>query len=65
MVHAQQPDVIDAAGWKIIDKAEIARGAAQDRPRVKFTRVADMLDEVKDHSDLPLLQNMLGALRRS
>lgn len=65
MVHAQQPDVIDAAGWKIIDKAEVARGAAQDRPRVKFTRVADMLDEVKDHSDLPLLQNMLGALRRS
>lgn len=63
MVHAHQPDVIDAAGWKAIDKAEIARGEAQDRPRVKFTRVADMLDEVKDHSDLPLLQNLLSALR--
>ncbi|WP_409428418.1 FAD-dependent oxidoreductase [Mycobacterium sp. SMC-11] len=65
MVHAQQPEVIDAAGWKAIDKAEIARGKAQDRPRVKFTRVPDMLDEVKDHSDLPLLQNLLRALRRS
>lgn len=65
MVHAHQPDVIDAAGWKAIDRAEIARGEAQDRPRVKFTRVPDMLDEVKDHSDLPLLQNLLGALRRS
>lgn len=65
MVHAHQPDVIDAAGWKAIDKAEIARGRAQDRPRVKFTRVPDMLDEVKDHSDMPLLQNLLGALRRS
>ncbi|UVO12384.1 FAD-dependent oxidoreductase [Mycobacterium sp. SVM_VP21] len=64
MVHAQQPDVIDAAGWKAIDKAEIARGEAQDRPRVKFTRVPDMLDVVKDHSDLPLLQNLLRALRR-
>ena len=64
MVHAQQPDVIDAAGWKAIDKAEIARGEAQGRPRVKFTRVPDMLDEVKDHSDLPLLQNLLRALRR-
>ncbi|MCV7385891.1 FAD-dependent oxidoreductase [Mycolicibacter longobardus] len=63
MVHAHQPDVIDAAGWKAIDKAEIARGEAQDRPRVKFTRVADMLDEVKDHSDVPLLQNLLSALR--
>lgn len=65
MVHAHQPDVIDAAGWKAIGKAEIARGRAQDRPRVKFTRVPDMLDEVKDHSDMPLLQNLLGALRRS
>ncbi|WP_067967329.1 FAD-dependent oxidoreductase [Mycolicibacter icosiumassiliensis] len=64
MVHAHQPDVIDAAGWKAIDRAEIARGEAQDRPRVKFTRVADMLDEVKDHSDLPLLQTLLSSLRR-
>lgn len=64
MVHAHQPDVIDAAGWQAIDKAEIVRGDAQDRPRVKFTRVADMLDEVKDHSDVPLLQNLLSALRR-
>ncbi len=64
MVHARQPDVIDAAGWKAIDKAEIARGEAQDRPRVKFTRVPDMLDEVEDHSDVPLLQNLLSALRR-
>lgn len=64
MVRSHQPDVIDAAGWKAIDKAEIARGAAQDRPRGKFTRAADMLDEVKDHSELPLLQNLLGMLRR-
>ncbi|MEB3070208.1 FAD-dependent oxidoreductase [[Mycobacterium] vasticus] len=64
MVHARQPDVIDAAGWKAIDKAEISRGDAQDRPRVKFTRVPDMLEQVADHSDVPLLQNLLGALRR-
>jgi ferredoxin--NADP+ reductase len=64
MVHAHQPKVIDAAGWKAIDKAEIASGEAQGRPRVKFTRVPDMLDEVADHSDVPLLQNLLGALRR-
>lgn len=65
LVHTRQPDVIDAAGWKAIDKAEIARGAAQNRPRVKFTRVPDMLDEVADHSGVPLLQNLLSALRRS
>ncbi|MEO8814253.1 MAG: ferredoxin, partial [Mycobacterium sp.] len=64
MVHARQPDVIDAAGWKAINSAEIARGAAEDRPRVKFTRVPDMLDKVNEHENLPLLQNLLGALRR-
>ncbi|ORW98310.1 FAD-dependent oxidoreductase [Mycolicibacter terrae] len=64
MVHARQPEVIDAAGWKAIDSAEIARGDAQDRPRVKFTRVPDMLEQVEDYSDVPLLQNLLGALRR-
>ncbi|MBS9532321.1 FAD-dependent oxidoreductase [Mycobacterium sp. M1] len=65
MVHARKPDVVDAAGWKAINNAEKARGAAEDRPRVKFTRTADMLDVVEDqHKDLPLLQNLLGALRR-
>lgn len=64
MVRARRPEVIDAAGWKAIDKAEIARGQAQNRPRVKFTRVPDMLEQVEDHSDVPLLQNLLSALRR-
>jgi ferredoxin--NADP+ reductase len=34
--------VIDHAGWKAIDAAEIARGGG-DRPRNKFTAVEDML----------------------
>ncbi|OBI50659.1 ferredoxin [Mycobacterium kyorinense] len=43
LVHARRPEVIDAAGWHAIDTAEIARGAADDRPRDKFTAVDDML----------------------
>lgn len=31
---------------------------------MKFTRVPDMLEQVEDYSDVPLLQNLLGALRR-
>ncbi|GAC1636951.1 MAG: FAD-dependent oxidoreductase [Mycobacterium sp.] len=42
LVRSRQPDVVDAAGWKAIDAAEIARGG-RDRPRHKFTAVADML----------------------
>ena len=42
LVRSRQPDMVDAAGWKAIDAAEIARGG-EDRPRDKFTAVADML----------------------
>lgn len=43
LVRSRQPDVVDADGWRAIDAAEIARGAAAGRPRVKFTSVQDML----------------------
>lgn len=42
LVRSRQPDVVDAAGWKAIDAAEIARGGGQ-RPRDKFTSIAGML----------------------
>ena len=38
------PTVVDAAGWRAIDAAEVARGGTDDRPRNKFTSIADMLD---------------------
>ncbi len=43
LVRSRRPDVVDAAGWKAIDDAEIARGG-EHRPRDKFTAVADMLE---------------------
>lgn len=42
MLRARRPELVDAAGWRAIDAAEIARGG-EDRPRVKFTAVDDML----------------------
>ncbi|MCV7332931.1 FAD-dependent oxidoreductase [Mycobacterium cookii] len=43
-VRSRQPDLVDADGWRAIDAAEVARGAVDDRPRSKFTSIADMLD---------------------
>ncbi|KAA8963429.1 FAD-dependent oxidoreductase [Mycobacterium sp.] len=43
LVYARQPDVVDAAGWHAIDAAERARGISDERPRDKFTSIADML----------------------
>lgn len=42
LVRTRQPAMVDAAGWQAIDAAEIARGG-EDRPRDKFTSVAEMV----------------------
>jgi ferredoxin/flavodoxin---NADP+ reductase len=44
LVRSRQPQVVDQDGWRAIDTAEIARGAADGRPRAKFTSVAAMID---------------------
>lgn len=36
--------VVEYTGWQAIDAYEVAQGAAQQRPRVKVTSVADMLE---------------------
>ena len=30
--------------WRALDKLEMQKGAGQGRPRVKFTKIEDMLD---------------------
>ena len=49
LVRERQPDVVDANGWRAIDAAEVARGELADRPRSKFTSIADMLDAAAPH----------------
>lgn len=38
---------VDYDGWRIIDEAEVQRGVPLGRPRVKFTRISDMLMTAK------------------
>ncbi len=63
LVRSRRPDVVDAAGWQAIDKAEIARGG-EDRPRDKFTSVADMLAVAATVPPPPIRQRILAGLRR-
>jgi ferredoxin--NADP+ reductase len=63
LVRSRQPDVIDAAGWKAIDAAEIARGGGV-RPRDKFTAVTDMLAAAAAAPTPPRWQRLLAGLRR-
>lgn len=62
-VRGRAPAVIDAAGWRAIDDAEIARGAGV-RPRDKFTNVADMLEAASNAPAPPAYQRVLASLRR-
>jgi ferredoxin--NADP+ reductase len=63
LVRSRAPDVVDAAGWKAIDAAEIARGG-EDRPRDKFTTVAEMLAAASAAPTPPVRRRLLAGLRR-
>ncbi len=63
LVSSRCPDVVDAAGWRAIDEAEIARGG-EDRPRDKFTSVADMLAAAATAPAPSFSQRLLAGLRR-
>lgn len=62
LVHARQPDVVDAAGWHAIDAAEVARGSTEERPRDKFTSIAEMLAAAASAPAVPLHRRLLAAV---
>ena len=64
LVHARQPDVVDSAGWRAIDAAEITRGGHGGRPRNKFTDVAEMLAAAATGQPAPPLRRRLLARLR-
>jgi len=43
-LRERRPDLVDYPGWERIDRAEKAAGELQNRPRVKFTRTAELLE---------------------
>jgi ferredoxin/flavodoxin---NADP+ reductase len=63
LVRQRQPDLVDSAGWSAIDEAELARGG-DDRPRDKFTSIADMLAAAATAPAPSLGQRLLAGLRR-
>jgi ferredoxin/flavodoxin---NADP+ reductase len=63
LVRGRRADMVDAAGWRAIDSAEIARGG-DARPRHKFTAVADMLAAAATAPAPPIRRRVLAGLRR-
>ena len=44
LLRSRNVRFVTLADWKLIDQLEVAAGATQHRPRVKMTRIADMLN---------------------
>jgi ferredoxin/flavodoxin---NADP+ reductase len=64
LVAERQPAAVDAAGWRAIDAAEVSRGSLGDRPRNKFTSVADMLAVAAAAPAPPLRRRLADRLRQ-
>lgn len=45
------PDYVTADDWRRLDELELARGDAEDRPRVKVVRVDEMLDHMRKRGE--------------
>jgi ferredoxin--NADP+ reductase len=43
VVRERQPHIVSYADWRKLDALEVARGRAGGRPRVKFTRIKEMM----------------------
>jgi ferredoxin--NADP+ reductase len=43
LLRSRQPDVVTYSGWEAIDRHERARGEPEGRPRVKLTRIEELL----------------------
>jgi ferredoxin--NADP+ reductase len=48
LLHQRNPEVVDYAGWQLIDAHERAGGEPTGRPRVKLVRTDDLLRVVTE-----------------
>lgn len=48
LLHERGVDYVTFAEWQKLDQAEVERGAALNRPRLKFSRIDEMLQIVRE-----------------
>ena len=51
LIAERKPDYVSFADWQLIDAAEVAAGEPLGRPRVKFTRVEEMVEASGKRAD--------------
>ncbi len=53
LLRAREIDYVTYEDWLAIDRIEQERGKALGRPRLKFTRIADMLNALHESRRMP------------
>jgi ferredoxin--NADP+ reductase len=53
LLRQQKPNYVTFEDWQVLDALEQERGQAAGRPRLKFTRVEEMLDALAQRKTLP------------
>jgi ferredoxin--NADP+ reductase len=53
LIASGQPDYVTIEGWRRLDELELAHGEAIGRPRLKFTRVEDMIAALRETEAVP------------
>ncbi|MBZ0286716.1 MAG: NADP oxidoreductase, partial [Anaerolineae bacterium] len=49
LLHQHHIRYVTYSDWLVLDRIEQERGAARNAPRLKFSRVDEMLDAIADH----------------
>jgi ferredoxin--NADP+ reductase len=47
LLKRRKPNYVTYVGWKVLDAHEVKHGIEQGRPRVKVTRVPEMLEIIE------------------
>jgi ferredoxin--NADP+ reductase len=52
LLRARKPDYVTFEDWQTLDQIEVANGQVSGRPRLKFSRVDDMLEALQERKRL-------------
>ena len=51
LVRSRQPHCLSYDDWRYLDRIEVERGRTSGRPRVKFTRLDDILAALRERGE--------------
>jgi ferredoxin--NADP+ reductase len=60
LLTERKTNYVTFADWQLLDQMELERGSTLGRSRLKFTRVADMLEALAEHKRAAMIERQAG-----